>query len=171
MRQTAAGAASAGKVLADFTIRAYNNGVYYDCTPTIAEIETTGAWTTYILEVVLDAGTPYWNHIIVQPASGTDLVYPAAFSGEIESQDLDSIYGVVSRPTASLSDASLLSSEVQIEIIANRYNTMSLAIVDQAGDPVDLSTHDNWLFNVWDKTHSGSILYSDALDITGSIGG
>lgn len=171
MRQTAAGVASAGKVLADFTIRAYADGVYYDCSPAITEVETTGAWTVYDLEVETQAGGPYWSHIVIQAASGTDLVTPTYFSGELEQQDLDSVYSVISRPTAVLSDATMVGAETQLELIAYRETPVSFTVVDQAGNAIDLSGYNNWRFSVWDKTHSGSILYSDALDFDGDASG
>jgi hypothetical protein len=171
MRQTAAGAASAGKVLADFTIQAYADGVAYDCDAAITDVATTGSWRVYKLEVTLQTGGPYWSHIVVQVASGTDIVTPTYFCGEVEQQDLDSTYDVVGRPTAQLGEASRLSSEVQLEVIAYRESPLYFSIVDQSGAAIDLSGYDNWRFSVWDKTHSGSILYSDAISLTGSAGG
>ncbi len=171
MRQTAAGVAASGKVLADFTIRSYKNGVYYDATPTITEIETTGVWTTYILTCVLAASGPYWNHVVIQAASGTDVCSPNQFAGEVEAQDLDSVYAVVSRPTAALSTSSLLSSELQLELVAYREAPLSFNIVDQSGAAIALNGYNNWRFSVWDKTHSGSILYTNAIGLAGSAGG
>lgn len=171
MRQTAAGVASAGKVLADFSVAAYADGVSYDPSADIDEIETVGAWTTYKLTVTLETGGPYWSHIVVQPDSGTDVIAPNVFTGEVEQQDLDSTYSVVSRPTASLSTATLMASELQLEMIAYRANSLYIQIVNQAGAAVNLSGYDNWRFSVWDKTHSGTILFTDPLDLAGDASG
>ncbi len=107
----------------------------------------------------------------VAAASGTDIISPNEFTEYVGQQDIDSIFAAVLRPVGSLSTASVFASEVQLEMIANRYNAIAVSVVDQAGTAVNLSGYNNWRFSVWDKTHSGSILYTNALDISGSAGG
>ncbi len=170
-RQTAAGAASTGKVLADFTIQGYKDGATASVSPSIVSIGTTGNWCAYKLVISLPTGGPYQFSISIQAASGTDIVTPHTFSGEIEQQDTDSIFASVIKPVASLSSTSVLASQVDLNLIAYRQNPIAVSVVNQSGTPVDLSGYNNWRFSVWDKTHSGTILFSDALDIAGSAGG
>ncbi len=170
-RQTAAGAASTGKVLADFNVVGYKDGVVTSMSPAIASIGTGINWQAYKLSLTLPASGPYQFACLIEQASGTDIVSPQFFSGEVEQQDIDSIYDVASRPTASLTSSTLLASQIQLEMIAYRECPLSISIVDQAGTAIDLSGYNNWKFSVWDKTHSGSILYTAAASLAGSAGG
>ncbi len=170
-RQTSAGAASTGKTLSDFTIQGYKDGATASLSPSIASIGTSGNWQAYKLGVTLPSSGPYQFSVLIQAAAGDDIVSPMTFSGEVEAQDLDSLYATVSRPVGSLSSASLLASETQLEMVAYRENPIALSLVDQAGDPIDLSGYNNWRLSVWDKTHSGSILYSAASSLAGDVNG
>ncbi len=170
-RSTAAGAASTGKTITDFTIGAYKNGSTASVSPAITERSTTGAYREYELDVTLPTGGPYWFHMRVVPASGTDIIAPDTFTEWIGTQDIDSTYASVIRPVGSLSTSSTFASDVQLEMIAYRYNPIAVHIVTQDGTDVDLSGYNNWRFSVWDKTHSGSILYTNALDIAGNSAG
>ncbi len=152
-RQTSAGAASTGKTLSDFTIKGYKDGVSASLSPSIASIETAGTWQAYKFGVTLPSSGPYQFSVIVQAASGDDLVSPQIISGEVEAQDLDSLYATVSRPVGSLSSASLLASETQLEMVAYRENPIALSLVDQAGDPIDLSGYFSTLWRAFHKSH------------------
>ncbi len=170
-RQTVGGAASTGKVLADFNIVAKKDGVTTSVSPSISEVDTAGTWREYLLTFTLPTVGPYNFHMRISPDSGSDLISPNIFMGEAEQQDIDSIYATCIRPVGSLSTASIFASDVQLEMIAYRYNSIAAHIVTQGGADVDLSGYNNWRFNVWDKTHSASILYSNALDIAGNSSG
>ncbi len=170
-RQTAAGASATGKTLTDFTIQGYKDGATASVSASIASIGTTGAWCAYKLGVVLPTSGPYQFAVNIQAASGTDIVTPQNFSGEIEQQDTDSLTSYVIRPVGSLSSTSVMASNVELNVIAYRHTPIAVSITNQAGTAVDLSSYNNWRFNVWDKTHSGSILYTNALDIAGDASG
>ncbi len=170
-RQTSAGAASTGKTLSDFTIQAKKDGVNVTLSPTVTERDTVGTWREYAIAFVLPVNGPYNFHMRIVPASGTDVLNPGVFMGEAEQQDIDSIYATTIRPVGSLSTSSVFASEVQLEMIAYRYNSIAVHIVTQGGADVDLSGYNNWRFSVWDKTHSGSVLYTSALDIAGDASG
>lgn len=170
-RQTAGGAASTGKVLADFNIVGYKDGVITSASPSIASIGSGIKWQAYKLGVTLPATGPYQFACLVEPASGTDIIQGGYITANVEQQDLDSVTALVIRPTGSLSSTSVMASNVTLNVISYRQTPIAVSVTNQAGTAVDLSSYSNWKFSVWDKTHSGSILYTDALDISGSIAG
>ncbi len=170
-RQTSGGAASTGKVLADFNIVGYKNGVVTSISPSIASIGSGIKWQAYKLGVTLPASGPYEFACLVEPASGTDVITGGFITAEVEQQDIDSVTALVIRPTASLSSTSVMASNVTLNVIAYRQTPIAVSVTNQAGTAIDLSSYSNWKFSVWDKTHSGSILYTNALDISGSVSG
>jgi hypothetical protein len=88
-RQTAAGAASTGKVLADFAVAI--NGV--SVTPTsFAELATVGLWRWYSFLVVAPSAVGTFS-LAVDVASGTDSIWIP--QGEIELNDADTIAALV----------------------------------------------------------------------------
>lgn len=95
LRQTAAGATSTGKVLADFIVTI--NGA--TVTPTgFAEGATVGTWRAYSFACVAPAVGPF--AVAVQPASGTDVV--AWEDRQQELNDLDTIAGLVGVASGSV---------------------------------------------------------------------
>ncbi len=132
------------------------------------EVDTVVNWRSYKLGVTLPTGGPYQFALAVEAASGSDIVNPMVFNGEVEQQDIDSIYGTVVRPIVSSSTSTVFSSAFDLNLIAYRNTPVAASITDQTGAAIDLSGYNNWRFSVWDKTHSGSILFTSALDITGS---
>jgi hypothetical protein len=157
------GAPVTGLVTANFSVDYYLNAT----TPASAFTSTEIGSGVYRLAVTLPATAGFLNILIAQ---STNIVSPMQWSGEIENADFDSIYPLIIRPITQISGTSSLSSEVTLTINAYRYKELSVSIVDQAGAAIDLSGYNNWRFNVWTKTHSGSI-YTLNSGITGSAGG
>lgn len=89
-RQTAAGVASTGKVLVDFSITSYLDGVAVTMTWVVTEGVTVGAWRYYKFTSTIPSTAGYLQ-VSIQPATGTDFVSPSGFGGEIESYDMDSM--------------------------------------------------------------------------------
>lgn len=89
-RQTAAGAASTGKVLADFITDAYLDGDAVAMVWVVTEGVTDGAWRQYKFASTLPSTAGYLQ-VFFQPASGTDFISPSSFGGEIESYDMDAM--------------------------------------------------------------------------------
>lgn len=157
------GVPQTGLVTADFTV------VYYFGTTTHAVVFTAtelGAGR-YRIALTLPATRGFLNVFI---ASGSRIVENGRLSGEIENQDLDSIYGVVVRPQSQLTSASTIASEIQLVLNGRRYKALTVSVVDQNGAAIDLSAYTNWRFSVWDRTHTASA-YSLASGITGTVGG
>lgn len=167
-RQTAAGAASTGKVLADFTIVWKKNGVTTAITTTCTEVDTVGGWREYRFAFTLPTGGPYSFHGRIVPASGTDVISGGIIDGEIEAQDLDSLAALLPViPVAQLSPTTRMADPQVLRLIAKRWYPISYTVRDSAGAAVPLDTYNNWRFSVWDRLHASTI-YTLSSGITGS---
>lgn len=154
-RQTAAGAAATGKVLADFTIAATKDGVVTVLTPAVTEGATVGAWREYAVAITLPASGPYFFHCRVEVASGADLIDGGVIDVEVEAQDFDSIYALVATPVPLSTAPVALGAERTLTMIAYRENIVAQTITDQSGGVFDGSGYGNMRFTVWDAAHSG----------------
>lgn len=138
--QSAVGAAVTGLVTADFTFtgyqRAFTASVWSTYTTSAAITEIGGG--LYALAFVLPASAG-WFDFYITPDDATQVVFSDHFEGEVESQDLDSIYANIVRTAAIPSGNNLLGTEVPGELVAYRYNQWSIAIVDQSGAAIDLT--------------------------------
>jgi hypothetical protein len=56
-----------------------------------------------------------------------------------------------------------------LSITAYRYVPLVVTVTTQAGGTVDLSGFTNWLFTIWNQTHTGgTFLYQQSTGITGT---
>ena len=163
VKNSTTGAPVTGLLTANFAV-AYYHGT---TTPTASFTVTELSLGRYRVNLVLPATAGFLNAFVT--AAGYD-VENGRLQGEIEEQDLDSVYALVVRPIAQTSGTSAIASEVQLEINSRRYTELTVSIVDQSGAPIDMSGYNNWRFNVWTRTHSGSV-YSLATGIVGTAGG
>jgi hypothetical protein len=161
--QSAAGAAVTGLVTANFTFTGYQRAF----TASVWSTYTTSAAITeigsglYALAFVLPAAAG-WFDFYITPDDATRVVFSDHFEGEVESQDLDSIYANVVRTAAIPSGNNLIGTEVAGELVAYRYNQWSIAIVDQSGAAVDLSTYTSLALSV--RTTNQTTKKLDATD-------
>lgn len=159
-----AGVAVTGLVTANFSV-AYYLGI---TVPTAVFTVTEISGGRYRVALTLPGTAGYFSIFITSNAGYT--VENGRWFGQLEAQDITSMYAIVVRPLSQLSGTSALASEVLLNLNANRYKSLSVSIVDQAGAAIDLSGYNNWRFNVWDQKHLQS-LYSLNTGITGSAGG
>jgi hypothetical protein len=154
-RLTAAGVASTGKVTGDFTFTAYHkpNG---------------GATATYTHgSVITELASGYYDWTYSAPstagqygidcvaASGTDVVYNVMESGELESNDLDSIYAIVARPIVTVSGQGTIGQITPLTLVNKRYREVIFQFVDDAGTNINMTTGVNYTaytFGVRDRT-------------------
>ena len=163
VKNSTTGAVVTGLVTAGFTVDYYLDATTPAAVFTVSEISAG----RYRVNATLPATAGFLNVFIT--ASGYT-VENGRLQGEIEAQDLDSIFAVVIRPQSQLADASALASEVTLSVNARRYKSLSVSVVDQNGTAIDLSGYNNWRFSVWNRLHSGSV-YALSSGITGSAGG
>lgn len=172
------GAAVTGLTLASFTIDAYAKGYgaaeFTTYTSGASITELGGGRYRFSFAMPAAAG---WFDVMIRPVNTSYLVWSSHFEGEIETQDYDSLYGNILRPVATLTTNAQLGNSVPLELIANRYRSLSITIRDQAGATVDLSTYTNLKMSVrskdqtttkWDAGPSGT---PTNFVITGSVGG
>lgn len=74
---------STGKVAADFAVTL--NGVSQAITA-LTEIGTTGAWTEYSFTITAPATAGQFS-VFIQPASGTDVIFPMYFYDDLQAYD------------------------------------------------------------------------------------
>ncbi len=152
-RLTAAGAASTGKVLADFTVTAYHkpNGgaaATYTHGSTITELASGYYAWTYNLP-----STAGMYGLDIVAVSGTDSVDLVPLNDELENADLDSIAASVNRPIVGLSGSGTIGQVTAITNMVNkRYRELTFTFVDENGANVDMTTYTNITFGVRSKT-------------------
>lgn len=162
--RTAAGAIVDGLASGTFTVASYFNGVLTALSVTITGYG--GGTGRYLFAVQLPT-TAGWLDIYV--SNGSNIMDVRGWSGDIELQDLDTVYAVVAVPVVLSSAGAKVGATKDLTINARRRTLIAVTVTDQAGAAVDLSGYSNWRFTVWDKTHSGgSALYSLTTGITGS---
>lgn len=134
----ASGAGVTGLVLGDFTVTAWGKGY------------AASTFTAYTHGTVLTEKSDGWYQIVAAaPPSAGWFLYeievdnaayrhasPNQWSGEIEVQDLDSMYGAVVRPVAQLTQTAQLGMSLPMEFIAYRYRVLEITVVDQDGEPI-----------------------------------
>ena len=131
----AAGAGVTGLTLSDLTISAYARGYG-------ASIFTT--WTHG--SVMQSLGSGQYDLAWALPPSAGKWRYRAKLNnpayrfasnnqweGETETQDADSLFGSVVRPVATLSQSAQLGMPLPLELVAYRYRTLTIPVVDQSG--------------------------------------
>ena len=141
----ASGSPVTGLTLASFTVEANTRP---------AATGTWGTWTHGATVTERSTGYYYltWTEppgagfrsLEILPVSASHTVYPGMWTGEIEGQDLDSIAARVASYSAVLTRGSQLGAQVPITLIAYRYRVLLISIIDNLGDPVDLTTYSTW---------------------------
>ncbi len=133
--EDAAGNAVLGLVTGSFTPNAFGRGYG-------AAIMTAYAHGTVVQEV----GAGWYDVAFAAPASAGWMFYrikptsalyrittPNEWSGEVEAQDLGSMYGAVVRPVATLAQGAQLGMPLPLELVAYRYRALTIPVVDQTG--------------------------------------
>ncbi len=100
---------------------------------------------------------------------------PNEWSGEIENQDVDSLFGTVAQPVATLSSTVQLGAQLPLELVPYRYRTLVIP-VQSAGVPVPLDGYTNWRLGIRSKDQTTTRLDADngkhpGLSISGDIDG
>lgn len=156
-----------GLTLSDFTIVAYNNGVTYTHSSAITELTGGNYKWTYALPAT--RGDVWIN---CQPNAAANTIAHAktrsvSFAGEVENQDLDSVYAANSRPIIALRSSGTIGQVQPLVLSQNRYRLLEFSFIDSNGDPVLLDTdYGNWIIAIrsLDQTTTqwdGSLLTPD----------
>ncbi len=168
----AAGVPVTGLVLASFTITAYLNGVTYAHSSTITE-KSLG-WYAWTYNTAVTSGQELIN---IQPVNASyrcciTATRSLSFSGEVEDQDLDSLYVRQARPSVTVRGTGTLGEQIPITLSQNRYRLMEITIVDQDDVPILLNTdYNNWTIAVrsadqttteWEGTVADVLTVSDS---------
>lgn len=142
------GAGVTGLVIGDFTVvakaRGYAASVWSDWTHASALVEISGGY--YALSHAACPSAGWWRYVIT---SDDDYdVWSQSWEGEIESQDLDSAYTGLSAVQLGTPRNVFLGFTWPGELFAYRYGEWEIPVVDQNGDPVDLSGYTNLRLSV-----------------------
>ncbi len=144
------GVAVTGLLSGSFTVAGYVGTASFSPSFTVTEIGNGD----YLLNIT-SSGTAGWQNYKITSSAG--IVRQDTYSGWVCLQDADTLFAAVIRPVGTVAGGTLVSTELPLSIIANRYTSFNVAVVDQTGAVVDLSGYNNWKFSVWDKTHTASI--------------
>lgn len=169
--EDAAGAAVTGAVIGDFTVTAY------------ARSYSASVWSTYTHNAALTEigsgryalsyslpSTAGWVDFYLIPTDATRTVYDNHWSGEIETQDMDSMYGNIVRGVVLPTRGALLGSVVPGELVAYRWNTWDIPFVDSNGDPILLaSNYTNFTLGVRSKDQTTTKLDASTGSPTGFV--
>lgn len=167
-RQTAAGAPSTGKVLADFALAFYLDGVSQAITPTITELTTVGTSRLYRLTFDAPASTGKLA-VVADVASGTDVVWMGE-PEDVAQYSVDSLAALVAAPVVSVVSAGAPANDVALRVVKGDYAPVSLTVRDQAGNALNLSGYTNAIFCVLDRAQ-GATRYTQTTSITLGTGG
>ncbi len=140
----AAGAVVTGLTITDFTVLAYGRGYGASIFTTYThstDLQAIGGGL-YDLAFLLPPSAGFWHYRILPTNPAYRIITPNEWSGEVEVNDLDSLYGSVVRPVATISQSAQLGMPLPMELVAYRYRTMEIPVVDQAGDDYDLLATD-----------------------------
>lgn len=144
---------SSGAAVTGLTVGSFSNvttvGPNVVSMPFSAAVEV-GTNGDYILTAVAPASA---GQICIRIFSGSYIITPPIYAGEIESNDFDTIASAVIRPTVSVVDPASQYAVQNLVMTAYRYTP--LAIVFSSTN--DFSTWNNFRFNVWDARRTGSI--------------
>jgi len=145
----AAGAAVAGLVLADFTFVAYVRPY--------GGADTAWAHSSTITQPV--SGFYAWtmtkhsaaghDGILILPVVTTRTIEFVSVSGEVETQDLDSLYGSVSRPVVTLSGQGTVGQTVPLVLVSKRYRKVRFTFVDDLGAQIDMTVDTTYTAYKW----------------------
>jgi hypothetical protein len=153
-RQTAAGAASTGKVLADFAYEFRLNGVVQSITPTVTEGATTGTWREYHFSFTAPSSTGALDFFIV--ATNTDILAANTYTDDVVVSDTDTLAGLfVSSTVAPVSPVATQTTRtvfqgdtlrldfVVLESTLSAIGAASLAAVDTLAIGMKLDSNDS----------------------------
>lgn len=138
-----------GLTLASFTVvarsRGYGASVWSTYTHSAALVEIGSG--DYALAFAGPPSAGWWRFYLV-PTDTTKQVWNASWEGECETQDLDSIYTGLSAVQLGQIRNVYLGFTWNAELIAYRWQQWQIPVVDQNGDPVDLSGYTNLALSV-----------------------
>lgn len=169
--------AATGLTLSDFTVtaraRGFGASVWSTYTHSAALVELGGGDYALAFLAPPSAG---WFILTIRPNVTTRTVWNQRWEGEVEAQDLDSVYTGLSSVQLGQVRNVRLGFTWPGELIAYRWNQWEIPIVDQNGDPVDLSGYTNLSLSV--RTANQTTKKLDATNgsptgfgLTGSAGG
>ena len=139
--EDAAGAGVTGLTIAALTVTAgkWNDGsgspASHSPSAALTEVGLGVYWLSYTLPNA--AGSFY---VQVLPVSSAHYLHTRGWEDVVEAQDIDSVAGLVARPITTLSNTGTLGQIQPVSIPARRHAVLVFAIVDQNGDPINLTT-------------------------------
>lgn len=148
-RLTAAGVASTGKVLADFTIAAYHKAASVAAATfthgsTITELSL--GWYAWTYTLPATAG---FTGVDLDVATGTDTIDLIQIQDELEAADLDQIAALVNRPIVAVSSQGTIGEVVALTLINKRYRRARFTFTDAAGATIDMTTGTTYTAYAW----------------------
>ena len=160
----ASGTAVTGLTLAsNFTFTAYQEAyggstfTTYSASATLTEVGSG----MYRLQWTLPAAAGFWAAHLAPDAPSSHYLFEEFWQGEVEAQDLDSIYGSVVTPQVTLTGEGTIGQKVGMTLVAYRWAQRTFTFLDDNGDPVDIE-NDYGTYTIGINAEDHTTLTSDA---------
>ena len=148
------GAPVLGLELADFVTSALGRGygatVWSTYAANFALVEISNG--RYALDFKVAPSAGHYD-VEIDPVDTTLTVTPNRWQDELESQDLDSLFGSIVKPVLMPTQGAILGMPYPGQLAAYRWAPWSIPVKDQAGNDIDLSSpaYDNLKLSVRSK--------------------
>jgi hypothetical protein len=149
-----------GLTTSSFTVSAYTAAYganFAAFTHASVVTELGSGWYQVVHAAPASAG--WWLYRIVPNNTAYRLSTPECWSGELEVSDLDSLQATVAQGVATLSTTFQMGFAITgLQMVPYRSRTMTIAVTDQSGAAVDVSTaaYTNWRLAIRDKTQQST---------------
>lgn len=138
-----------GLTIASFTVvaraRGYGASVWSTYTHGAALVEIGGG--DYALAFAAPPSAGWWRFYLL-PTDTTKQVWNGSWEGEAEALDIDALYAYLASAQLGHTRNIFLGFTWPGEIVAYRWQQWQIPVVNQAGDPVDLSGYTNLALSV-----------------------
>jgi hypothetical protein len=126
-------------------------------------IAYAGAWAAYsVIASLNELGDGWYSLAFVNPSAAgyrlvtikTTLNYNVNISGwdgEVENNDLDSIYSSIAKPVITLAGSGTIGQQLPISLIVARYRQLVITFKDQNGNLIDLTQYSNLAMSIRSK--------------------